>query len=140
MTAGLRRQRVATTMIRTYPLLIGGAWKEAGEPLDVISPATGEVVGRTYQADAVTLEEAVQATVRAFEVTRKLPAYERAAMLRKIAEGITAQQEEIARLMALESGKPIRDCRVETVRAAFVFSQAANEVERLGGDVIPLDL
>ena len=131
---------MATTMIRTYPLLIGGAWKEAGEPLDVISPATGEVVGRTYQADAATLEEAVQATVRAFEVTRKLPAYERAGILRKIAEGITTQQEEIARLMALESGKPIRDCRVETVRAAFVFNQAANEVERLGGDVIPLDL
>jgi glyceraldehyde-3-phosphate dehydrogenase (NADP+) len=131
---------MATTMIRTYPLLINGAWKEAGEPLEITSPATGEVVGRTYQADAATLEEAVQATVRAFEVTRKLPAYERAAILRKIADGITAEQEEIARLMALESGKPIRDCRVETTRAIFTFNQAAGEAERLGGEVIPLDL
>ncbi|HEY7357881.1 MAG TPA: aldehyde dehydrogenase family protein [Ktedonobacterales bacterium] len=131
---------MATTMFRTYPLLIGGAWKEAGEPLDVTSPATGEVVGRTYQADAATLEEAVQATVRAFEVTRKLPAYERAAILLKIADGISAQHEEIAHLMALESGKPIRDCRVETTRAAFTFRQAAGEAERLGGEVIPLDL
>src|SRR6185437_6240389 len=120
---------MATTMIRTYPLLIDGALKEAGEPLDIISPATGEVVGRTYQADAATLEEAVQATVRAFAVTRKLPAYERAAILRKIAEGISAQQEEIARLMARESGKPIRDCRVETARGAFTFVQAASEAE-----------
>src|SRR5579871_625071 len=131
---------MATTMIRTYPLLIDGAWKEAGEPLDVVSPATGAVVGRTYQADAATLEEAVQATVRAFEAMRKLPAYERAAILRKIADGISAQQEEIARLMALESGKPIRDCRIETARGAFTFAQAASEAERLGGEVIPLDL
>lgn len=131
---------MATTMIPTYPLLIGGAWKEAGDLLEITSPATGEVVGRTYQADAATLEEAVQATVRAFEATRKLGTYERAAILRKIAAGISAQQEEIARIMALESGKPIRDSRVETTRAIFTFNQAANEAERLGGEVIPLDL
>lgn len=131
---------MATTMIRTYPLLIGGAWKEAGEPLDVTSPYTGEIVGRTYQADAATLEEAVQATVRAFALTRNLPTYERAAILRKISAGISAQQEEITRIMALESGKPIRDCRVEVTRAAFTFAQAANEAERLGGEVMPLDL
>jgi acyl-CoA reductase-like NAD-dependent aldehyde dehydrogenase len=131
---------MATTMVPTYPLLIGGAWREAGEPLDVISPATGELVGRTYQADAATLEEAVQATVRAFEATRRLPAYERAAILRAIAEGISTQKEEIARLMALEAGKPIRDARVETERAIFTFRQASIEAERLGGEVIPLDL
>jgi acyl-CoA reductase-like NAD-dependent aldehyde dehydrogenase len=131
---------MATTMMKTYPILVGGAWKEVGEPLDITSPATGEVVGRTFQADAATLEEAVQATVRAFQVTRKLPAYERAAILRNIADGISAQKEEIARLMALESGKPIRDCRVETERGAFTFRQAANEAERLGGEVLPLDL
>jgi acyl-CoA reductase-like NAD-dependent aldehyde dehydrogenase len=131
---------MATTMAQTYPILINGAWKEAGELLDVTSPYTGEVVGRTFQADAAALEEAVQATVRAFEITRKLPAYERAAILRKTAEGISKQQEEIARLMAQESGKPIRDCRVETARAVFTFNQAANEAERLGGEVIPLDL
>lgn len=131
---------MTTTMIHTYPLLIGGAWKEAGELLDVTSPATGEVVGRTYQADAATLEEAVQATVRAFEVTRKMPAYERAAILRAISDGISAQKEVIARLMTQESGKPIRDSRVETERAVFTFRQASIEAERLGGEVIPLDL
>jgi acyl-CoA reductase-like NAD-dependent aldehyde dehydrogenase len=131
---------MATTMIRTYPLLIGGAWKEGGEPLDVINPHTGEIVGRTFQADAATLEEAVQATVRAFETMRRLPAYERAAILRAISEGINAQKEEIARLMTLESGKPIRDARIETERAVFTFRQASIEAERLGGEVIPLDL
>lgn len=131
---------MATTMTKTYPMLVGGAWKEAGELLDVTNPYTGEVVGRTYQADAVTLEEAVQATVNAFEITRKLPAYERAAILRAISEGINAQKEEVARLMAQESGKSIRDCRVETERAVFAFRQASIEAERLGGEVIPLDL
>jgi acyl-CoA reductase-like NAD-dependent aldehyde dehydrogenase len=131
---------MATTMTNTYPLLIGGAWKEAGEPLDVTNPASGQVVGRTFQADAATLEEAVQATVRAFEVTRKMPAYERAAILRKISEGISAQKEEIARLMSQESGKPIRDCRVEAERSVFTFRQASIEAERIGGEVIPLDL
>ncbi len=131
---------MTTTMTNTYPLLVGGAWKEAGEPLDVTNPSTGKVVGRTFQADAATLEEAVQATVHAFEVTRKLPAYERAAILRRISEGISAQKEEIARLMAQESGKPIRDCRIETERSVFTFRQASIEAERIGGEVIPLDL
>ncbi len=106
----------------------------------MISPTTGEVVGRTFQADAALLEEAVQATVQAFEVMRKLPTYERAGILRAISEGISAQKEEIARLMVQESGKPIRDCRVETERAVFTFRQAAIEAERIGGEVIPLDL
>jgi acyl-CoA reductase-like NAD-dependent aldehyde dehydrogenase len=131
---------MATTMTKTYPMFIGGAWKEAGEPLDVTNPYTGEVVGRTFQADAATLEEAVQATVRAFEVMRKMPAYERAAILRKISDGIAAQKEDLARLMAQESGKPIRDCRVEVDRASFTFRQASIEAERLGGEVMPLDL
>jgi glyceraldehyde-3-phosphate dehydrogenase (NADP+) len=121
-------------------MFIGGAWKMAGESLDVTNPYTGKVVGRTFQADAATLEEAVQATVRAFQVMRKLPSYERVAILRKISDGIAAQKEDIARLMAQESGKPIRDCRVETDRAAFTFRQASIEAERVGGEVMPLDL
>jgi glyceraldehyde-3-phosphate dehydrogenase (NADP+) len=127
-------------MTRTHPICVGGHWKEAGQPLEVTNPYTGELVGRTFQADAAALEEAVQAAVRAFEVTRKLPSFERAAILRKISEGIAAHKEEIARLMAQESGKPIRDCRVETERAAFTFHQASIEAERVGGEVIPLDL
>jgi glyceraldehyde-3-phosphate dehydrogenase (NADP+) len=82
----------------------------------------------------------VAAAVHAFEKTRKLPAYQRGAALRRISAGIAEQREEIGRLIATESGKPIRDSLTEVDRAVLTFRIGAEEAERIGGEVIPLDL
>jgi acyl-CoA reductase-like NAD-dependent aldehyde dehydrogenase len=82
----------------------------------------------------------VTAAVAAFEQTKRLPAYERGAILRSISAGIKARREELGRLMALEAGKPIRDALVEVDRATLTFRLGAEEAERLVGEVIPLDL
>ena len=73
-------------------------------------------------------------------MTRKLPAYERAATLRAISAGIRARREELGRLIALEAGKPIRDALVEVDRATLTFRLGAEEAERIGGELMPLDL
>jgi len=73
----------------------------------------------------------VAAAVAAFEQTRRLPAYERGTALRKISAGIAERREEIGRLIANESGKPIRDSLTEVDRAVLTFRIGAEEAERI---------
>ena len=95
--------------------------------------------GPIHATDA-QYDEAVEAAVAAFDVTRTLPAYERGRILREISAGIRARREELGRLIALESGKPIRDALVEVDRATLTFRLGAEEAERMTGELIPLDL
>jgi len=119
--------------------LLDGKWHKDGEPIEIRSPGTGQLVGVTYRASAKNAEAAIAAAVRAFEVTRKLGGYERQRILRAIASGIEKQRDEFARIMALEAGKPLKASRVEVDRAIFTFSVAAEEAVRVGGEFLPLD-
>jgi glyceraldehyde-3-phosphate dehydrogenase (NADP+) len=130
----------ATNLV-PHKIFLAGRWVDSPDLLTIQNPARpGEPVGLTYQATPEQYEEAVQAAVAAFEVTRKLPAYERAATLRSISTGIAARREELGRLIALEAGKPIRDALVEVDRATLTFRLGAEEAERIGGELMPLDL
>ena len=130
----------ATNLV-PHRIFLAGRWVDSPDVLTVENPARpGEPAGLTYQATPEQYEEAVEAAVAAFEVTRKLPAYERAAILRGISTGIAARREELGRLIALEAGKPIRDALVEVDRAVLTFRLGAEEAERIGGELMPLDL
>src|SRR5664280_2649050 len=130
----------ATNLV-PHKIFLAGRWVDSPDVLRVTNPARpDEPAGLTYQATPEQYEEAVQAAVAAFEVTRRLPAYERGAILRTISAGIRARREELGRLIAMEAGKPIRDALVEVDRATLTFRLGAEEAERLGGEVIPLDL
>jgi acyl-CoA reductase-like NAD-dependent aldehyde dehydrogenase len=124
-----------------HPILLAGRWVDSPDVLTVSNPAdAGTPAGSTYHATPEQYEAAVTAAVAAFEQTRRLPAYERGAILRTISAGIKARREELGRLMALEAGKPIRDALVEVDRATLTFRLGAEEAERMVGEVIPLDL
>jgi len=86
------------------------------------------------------IEQAIAACARAFQLTRKLPAFERQRVLRSISAKIAERREQFARTMALEAGKPIKTARAEVDRAIFTFSVAAEESVRIGGEFLPLDL
>jgi acyl-CoA reductase-like NAD-dependent aldehyde dehydrogenase len=129
-----------TDSVATFGFLVDGQWLSEGDSLDVRSPYDQGVVGTTYRVSAAHVEAAVQASVRAFEITRKLPAYERQRVLRAVAQGITDRHEEFARTIALEAGKPIRTARAEVDRAIFTFSVASEESTRIYGEWLPLDL
>jgi glyceraldehyde-3-phosphate dehydrogenase (NADP+) len=133
---------MTTTAATTpHPIYLAGRWVESAELLVVDDPAHPErPAGATYNATPEQYEQAVAAAVAAFEKTRRLPAFERSAALRKISAGIAARRDEIGRLIALESGKPIRDALGEVDRAVLTFRFGAEEAERIGGEVIPLDL
>ena len=126
---------------KPHPIFLAGRWVESPDLLVVANPADpSSPPAATFHATEAQYEEAVEAAVAAFEVTRKLPAYERGRILREISAGIKARREELGRLIALEAGKPIRDALVEVDRATLTFRLGAEEAERMTGEVIPLDL
>jgi acyl-CoA reductase-like NAD-dependent aldehyde dehydrogenase len=130
-----------TAATRPHPIFLAGRWVESPDVLEVANPADPSTpAGSTYLATEAQYEEAVEAAVAAFEVTRHLPAYERGRILREISAGIKARREELGRLIALEAGKPIRDALVEVDRATLTFRLGAEEAERMTGELIPLDL
>ena len=129
------------TATQPHKIYLAGEWVDSPDMLVVDNPADPPTpAGATYNATPEQVEHAVRAAVGAFEETRVLPAYERARALREISAGIKARREELGRIMAVEAGKPIRDALVEVDRAVFTFRLAAEEAERIGGEVIPLDL
>jgi acyl-CoA reductase-like NAD-dependent aldehyde dehydrogenase len=126
---------------KPHPIFLAGRWVDSPDVLEVTNPARpDELAGTTYNATDEQYEQAVEAAVRAFEVTRKLPAYERGRILRDISSGIRERREELARTMTLESGKPIRDALAEVDRAVITFRLGAEEAERMTGETIPLDI
>ena len=129
------------TGARPHPIYLAGRWVESPDPLVIQNPADPSApAGSTFHATEAQYEEAVEAAVAAFDVTRNLPAYERGAILRGISSGIKARREELGRLISLEAGKPIRDALTEVDRATLTFRLGAEEAERIYGEVIPLDL
>src|SRR5258705_43818 len=95
----------ATTGAKPHPIFLAGTWVESDDPLIVANPADADnPAGATFHATPAQYEQAVEAAVKAFEVTRRLPAYERGAILRNISAGIRARREELGRLIALEAG------------------------------------
>ena len=109
----------------SVPIYVAGRFEEAGTPLEVSNPATGELVGATFQAGPAELERATAAAVEAFESTRRLGSYERRDALAHVAACIERDVDELATLLSQESGKPIRDARVEVARGALTFRTAA---------------
>ena len=104
------------------------------------SPWDGAEVGIHPLAGAEDMDAAIGASVAAAEACRTMPAFERAACLRKIADGLTSRMAEFAELLSREAGKPLSQARLEIERGAFVFRDAAEEATRFGGEILPLDV
>jgi acyl-CoA reductase-like NAD-dependent aldehyde dehydrogenase len=116
-----------------------GRWSEDGDPVEVRAPFDGSVVARVVQARRQHAESAIAAAVKAFGTTRRLPAFERQRVLRRVAQSIAERREEFSRTLAQEAGKPIKLARTEVDRAAFTFNVAAEEATRIYGEYLPLD-
>jgi glyceraldehyde-3-phosphate dehydrogenase (NADP+) len=134
--------RFMTTEVRkitTVPIFLGGDFVEGATALEVRDPANDELVAITFQAGADELERATLAAVEAFELTKRLPAYERRDALAHVANCIERDAEDLAVLLSRESGKPIKDARGEVARGALTFRIAAEEATRMNGEWLPLD-
>ncbi|CNF68834.1 NAD-dependent aldehyde dehydrogenase [Mycobacterium tuberculosis] len=114
-------------------LLIGGG------ALPVHNPGTGAVLGEMAVATEAEARAAVRAAQGAREAMAATPAHERARLLNAVADGIEAWAAELARGLAAENGKPIRQTREEVAAAIRIFGGFAGEATRIFGRQIPLD-
>jgi glyceraldehyde-3-phosphate dehydrogenase (NADP+) len=135
---------MTTTTTSTAPLelapVVGGRSISTGSTYEVRSPYDDALVAVVHRAGPAEIEAAIAGAVRAFEITRKLPAWRRAEVLARIADAIEAAKDDFARTIALEAGKPVKTARQEAERAAFTFRVASEETKRIHGEIVQLDL
>lgn len=127
-------------MVKEYKFLIGDEWRSSPEKEVITNPYDRRPVGEVFQAQKKDMEDAITIADMTFEITRSMPSYRRSEILSNVAREIGKRKEDLARMMATESGKPIQYCRTEAERASLTFTIAGEEAKRLTGEVIPLDL
>ena len=118
---------------------IDGAWVDAAAhaAIDVDNPATGEVIGSVPRLGRAETRNAIAAAARAFPAWRKKTAKERAAVMRRWFDLMMANQDDLARLMTTEQGKPLTESKGEVAYAASFLEWFGEEAKRVYGDTIP---
>lgn len=121
---------------------INGQWCDAasGNTIAVDNPATGEIIAHVPSLTAEETRAAIDAADAALPAWRARTAKERATILRRWYELMLANQEDLARLMTAEQGKPLVESRGEIVYAASFLEWFAEEGKRIYGDMIPSPL
>ena len=119
--------------------LIDGQWRDApnGDMIAVTNPANGEQLGSVPKMGADETREAIEAANRALPAWRALTAKERANILRRWFDLMMENQDDLARLMTLEQGKPLAEAKGEISYAASFIEWFAEEGKRIYGDTIP---
>ncbi len=119
---------------------IGGAYAPArsGKSFAVVNPATGAEVARAAEGDAADVDTAVQVAAKAQKTWAKVPARKRGALVYQCAALIREHQEELAKLIALETGKALRtESRVEAGVVADIFEFFGGLGSELKGESVP---
>ncbi|WP_397378647.1 NADP-dependent succinate-semialdehyde dehydrogenase [Pseudomonas sp.] len=118
---------------------VNGHWCEAdsGARTEILNPANGELIGSVPNMGRAETRRAIEAAQAAQPAWRALTARERANRLRQWFNLIMANQEDLARIMTAEQGKPLVEARGEIAYAASFIEWFAEEAKRAYGDVIP---
>lgn len=124
----------------SYPYWLAGEAVAANLDLQVIDKFRGDVATRVALADASAIDHAIAAAAEAAPAMRELAAYERQGILLHCVRRFGERAEELAEVLCVEAGKPIRDARGEVTRLIDTFRVAAEETTRAGGEVMTLDI
>ncbi len=121
-----------------YGLYIDAGWRQAAgnRSKPVHDPATEDVIGKIPDASVEDLDAALAAARKGFASWRQVQPWERAAKLRRVADLLRERVEPMARLMSLETGKPIAEARGEWGATADQFEWYAEETKRIYGQTI----
>ncbi|MFI5583441.1 aldehyde dehydrogenase family protein [Amycolatopsis sp. NPDC051758] len=125
-----------------YPdgLPVGAEWVSTVDAAEIVFPYDGSVVGTAPLGTPELARRAVDEAVAVAREVASLPSRTRRKLLNDVALALTAKREEFENLLVLETGKPLVDCRVEVARTIVTWEAAAEEVSRLHGETVPLDL
>src|SRR2546427_469954 len=118
---------------------IDGRWADADsrKSIPVNNPATGEILGTVPNMGAAETRRAIEAANAAFPAWRAKTAKERAVILRKWFDLMMANQEDLAKILTAEQGKPLAEARTEISYGASFIEWFAEEGKRIYGDTIP---
>ncbi len=125
-----------------HQLFIDGEFVDAisGETLATLNPHDNSVIAQVAMAGHADVDLAVKAAHKAFPAWSRMQAADRGRILLKLADLIEANGEELARLESLDTGHPIRDCRMLDVpRTAGCFRYFGGMADKFQGETIPVD-
>jgi acyl-CoA reductase-like NAD-dependent aldehyde dehydrogenase len=120
-------------------LFINGQQVEASAYTPLYSPYSGEIIAEIAFADEELTKKAITSAQEAFQVNSKMPAFERSAILEKVAGLLKERADEAAMVIAMESSKPISFAKSEVFRTIETYKCAAEEAKRIHGETIPFD-
>jgi succinate-semialdehyde dehydrogenase/glutarate-semialdehyde dehydrogenase len=123
------------TIVRTERMLIGGEWVASsdGKLIDVVDPATEQVIATVPVATPEDLDRALDAARTGWERWKATSAWDRSAVLRRAAALLEERAEEIARTLTGEQGKPLAEARAEVASTIEQFDWYADEARRIYG-------
>jgi acyl-CoA reductase-like NAD-dependent aldehyde dehydrogenase len=120
-------------------MLIGGEWRAGTAGTAIVDPYRGEVVAHAPESSPKDLDDALVAACAAKSQVAAMPGYQRAALLRKVADLLVDRAGAIAEVMTRETGKAIKDARAEVTRSQDTILLSAEEAIRIEGEQVPLD-
>ena len=125
------------TTVREHRLYVGGSWRSGGGgAADAVSPSTGERFATVAVADLADVNAAVGAAAEAFGEWAATSPFERAASCERIAAGITARRDELARALTEDQGKPLAaEAYDEVDELAVYFTMAGEDAKRMAGSL-----
>jgi len=125
-------------MYSRFGQFIDGKWQtsEKKETYDVINPATEEVIGKASKASPADVEKALKSAEKGFAVWKKFLPWKRAEIIRKIADKMRKKNNELAKWMTLETGKPLAEGLAEVSGSADIFEWNAEETKRIYGQTV----
>ena len=121
-------------------LPIGESWIEPPSTAPVIFPYDGSTVADAPVGTVELARQALDHALTVRETVGRLPSYLRRKVLQNVHSAVLASRDEFVELLVLETGKPLVDCRVEIDRTLLTLETSAEEVARLHGETVPLDL
>ena len=127
--------------VREYKMFVGGQWVPAakGGTMDVLDPATEQVIARVPAADAKDVDRAVQAARTAFRGGwKESTAQERGRILLRLAERVRARRAELAELETLNTGKPVVESEYDMDDTATCFEYYGGLATKIHGEVLPV--
>ncbi len=126
--------------MKTYPFYLANQPEAPNDSLEVMDKYSGELAYRVAMADTASIDRAIAAAVEAAEPMRRMPPYDRQAVLNHCVNRFTERFDELAMSLCIEAGKPIKDSRGEVTRLIDTFRIAAEESVRIGGEVMNLEI
>ena len=125
-------------MYKKFGQFIDGKWQQSisKETYDVINPANEEVIGKVSKACSADVEKALKSAEAGFEVWKKFTPWDRAVIIRNIADLIRKKNNELAKWMTLETGKPLTEGLAEVSGTADIFEWNAEETKRIYGQTV----